>query len=103
MNILLNVCGEHALAWKLRQSKQCNSLFIAPGNAGTASCGTNIDLNISDFDGLSEFCNEQEIELLVVGPEEPLVRGVADHFQNTRVRVIGPSREGAQLEGSKAF
>jgi phosphoribosylamine--glycine ligase len=105
MNILLLGSGgrEHALAWKLRQSKKCKSLFIAPGNAGTALCGTNVDLNITDFDSLSSFCKEKEIGLLVVGPEEPLVKGIADHFQDTGVNVIGPSREGAQLEGSKAF
>jgi phosphoribosylamine--glycine ligase len=105
MNILLLGSGgrEHALAWKLRQSKKCKSLFIAPGNAGTALCGTNVDLNITDFDSLSAFCKEKEIGLLVVGPEEPLVKGIADHFQGADVNVIGPSREGAQLEGSKAF
>src|SRR6476646_2214481 len=105
MNILLLGSGgrEHALSWKLKQSKNCESLFIAPGNAGTANCGTNVDLHVSDFEAISSFCKENSIQLLVVGPEEPLVNGIADYFQNTNVKVVGPSREGAQLEGSKAF
>jgi phosphoribosylamine--glycine ligase len=105
MNILLLGSGgrEHALAWKLKQSKNCQSLFIAPGNAGTANCGTNVDLNVSDFEAISSFCKENVIDMLVVGPEEPLVKGIADYFENTSVKVVGPSKEGAQLEGSKAF
>ena len=105
MNILLLGSGgrEHALAWKLKQSKNCQSLFIAPGNAGTANCGTNVDLHVSDFEAISTFCRENAIEMLVVGPEEPLVKGIADYFENTNVKVVGPSKEGAQLEGSKAF
>ena len=104
MNILLLGSGgrEHALAWKLKQSKNCQSLFIAPGNAGTANCGTNVDLSVSDFEAISTFCKDNAIEMLVVGPEEPLVKGIADHFENTNVRVVGPSKEGAQLEGSKS-
>ena len=105
MNILLLGSGgrEHALAWKIKQSKKCSALFIAPGNAGTSSCGKNVTLNITDFEALGAFCSAESIELLIVGPEEPLVNGVADHFQNTGVKVIGPSQVGAQLEGSKAF
>ena len=105
MNILLLGSGgrEHALAWKIKQSKKCGTLYIAPGNAGTATCGTNVDIPINDFDGLSNFCTEKSIELLIVGPEEPLVKGVADHFKDSAVKVIGPSQSGAQLEGSKAF
>ena len=105
MNILLLGSGgrEHALAWKLKQSKKCSSLFIAPGNAGTANCGTNVDLNITDFETVSSFCKENAVELLVVGPEEPLVKGIADYFENTNVNVVGPSMHGSQLEGSKAF
>ena len=105
MNILLLGSGgrEHALAWKLKQSKKCEALFIAPGNAGTASCGTNVNLNITDFEAVANFCRDNSIGLLVVGPEEPLVKGIADIFQNTEVKVIGPSQVGAQLEGSKAF
>jgi len=105
MNILLLGSGgrEHALAWKIKQSKKCGTLYIAPGNAGTASCGTNLDIPINDFDSLSNFCKEKSIELLIVGPEEPLVKGVADHFKDSGVKVVGPSQIGAQLEGSKAF
>ncbi len=105
MNILLLGSGgrEHALAWKIKQSKKSSALFIAPGNAGTATCGTNIDLNISDFESIGAFCQEKSISLLIVGPEEPLVRGIADFFEGTEVKVVGPSKEGAQLEGSKAF
>jgi phosphoribosylamine---glycine ligase len=101
MNILLLGSGgrEHALAWKLKQSKKCNSLYIAPGNAGTANCGTNVDLNITDFETVSSFCKENAVELLVVGPEEPLVKGIADYFDGSNVNVVGPSKHGAQLEG----
>ncbi len=105
MNILVLGSGgrEHALAWKIKQSPLCSKLFIAPGNAGTASCGENVDLSYSDFPLLSNFCQEQKIEMIVVGPEEPLVKGIYDHFRNSGIKVIGPSKEGAQLEGSKAF
>ena len=105
MNILLLGSGgrEHALAWKIKQSKKCSALFIAPGNAGTSICGKNVTLSITDFEALGAFCSAESIELLIVGPEEPLVKGVADYFQNTGVKVIGPSQVGAQLEGSKAF
>ena len=105
MNILLLGSGgrEHALAWKLKQSKKCQSLFIAPGNAGTANCGTNVDLHVSDFEAISSFCKDNAIDLLVVGPEEPLVKGIAEYFEHTSVKVVGPSKEGAQLEGSRAM
>src|ERR1700730_7214932 len=105
MNILLLGSGgrEHALAWKIKQSERCTHLFIAPGNAGTAAVGTNVDLKITDFESISNFCAGQNIEMIVVGPEEPLVKGIADHFQNSGIKIIGPSMQGAQLEGSKAF
>jgi phosphoribosylamine---glycine ligase len=109
MNILLLGSGgrEHALAWKLAQSKQCDQLFIAPGNAGTSQYGTNVNLSITDFEAIRKFVLEKGISLLVVGPEEPLVKGVTDFFrqddQLKQVAVIGPSQYGAQLEGSKAF
>jgi phosphoribosylamine--glycine ligase len=109
MNILLLGSGgrEHALAWKLAQSKQCDQLFIAPGNAGTIQYGTNVDLSITDFGAIKQFVLDNNITLLVVGPEEPLVKGVTDFFkkddQLKQVAVIGPSQYGAQLEGSKAF
>ncbi len=108
MNILLLGSGgrEHALAWKMQQSHHCNNLFIAPGNPGTAACGTNINLNINDFENIKDFIIANDINLLVVGPEEPLVNGVYDfmqlHFGNKLI-VVGPSANAAQLEGSKAF
>ena len=108
-NILLLGSGgrEHALAWKLVQSPNCGQLFIAPGNAGTANCGTNVPLKTTDFDAISRFVLDNNIDMVVVGPEEPLVKGIADHFRNSNklknILVIGPSAEGAQLEGSKAF
>jgi phosphoribosylamine---glycine ligase len=109
MNILLLGSGgrEHALAWKLAQSKQCDQLFIAPGNAGTSQYGTNVNLSITDLGAIKQFVLDNNITLLVVGPEEPLVKGVTDFFrkddQLKQVVVIGPSQYGAQLEGSKAF
>lgn len=115
MNILLLGSGgrEHALAWKLVQSPLCDQLFIAPGNAGTAACGKNVDLKIDgDFDQLEAFCREQQVHLVVVGPEDPLVKGVYDYLTAAHLRqpfaegwqgVIGPSAYAAQLEGSKAF
>ncbi len=106
MNILLLGSGgrEHALAWKLRQSSLCKNLFIAPGNAGTATVGTNINIGVNDFAAIEKAVTEHEIKLIVVGPEEPLVNGVYDHFKNNKnIIVVGPSKNGAQLEGSKAF
>ena len=109
MNILLLGSGgrEHALAWKMRQSPLCEKLFIAPGNAGTAQVGENVALQATDFPAIKSFVLHNNITLVVVGPEEPLVRGVTDFFRNDdelkAVTVIGPSAYGAQLEGSKAF
>jgi phosphoribosylamine--glycine ligase len=109
MNILLLGSGgrEHALAWKLAGSSLCSSLFIAPGNAGTALCGTNVDLSSTDFEGIRKFCSRQNIDLVVVGPEEPLVKGIVDFFAADavlrKIPLIGPSAKGALLEGSKAF
>lgn len=109
MNILLLGSGgrEHALAWKLTQSKQCDQLFIAPGNAGTAQHGANVNISITDFNAIKNFVLENDISLLIVGPEEPLVKGITDYFRKDQalqqVAVIGPSQYGAQLEGSKAF
>lgn len=109
MNILLLGSGgrEHALAWKMMQSPLCTQLFIAPGNAGTAQCGTNVTIGVNDFAAQKAFCLANNIELVVVGPEEPLVKGVYDFYVNDEalqhIKVIGPSAEGAQLEGSKAY
>ena len=109
MKILLLGSGgrEHALAWKLAQSPLCSALHIAPGNAGTARCGTNVDLSPLDFDGIRRHCTAESIEMVVVGPEEPLVKGIVDFFAADpllrSIPVIGPSATAAQLEGSKAF
>lgn len=109
MNILLLGSGgrEHALAWKIAQSPKVNSLFIAPGNAGTSSIGTNVSISVNDFLGIKDFVLKNNIEMLVVGPEDPLVKGIYDFFANDSllkgIPVIGPSREGAQMEGSKDF
>ena len=109
MNILLLGSGgrEHALAWKIAQSERCEQLFIAPGNAGTASVGTNVPLSADDFQGIGDFCLQNDINMVVVGPEDPLVKGIYDYFkadtQLAAIPVIGPSKQGAVLEGSKDF
>jgi len=109
MKILLLGSGgrEHALAWKMVQSPLCSKLYIAPGNAGTRLCGENISLNINDFNAVKSFVLSNEIEMVVVGPEEPLVLGIYDFFKQDvslqNIPIIGPSKEGAKLEGSKAF
>lgn len=109
MNILVIGSGgrEHTLAWKIAQSEKAENVFIAPGNAGTAAVGTNVELNVNDFDGIRSFVLENHINMVVVGPEDPLVNGITDFFlsddQLSSVPVIGPSKAGAQLEGSKDF
>ena len=109
MNILIIGAGgrEHCFAWKIKQSTHCDHLFIAPGNAGTASLGTNLDIAVSDFESLASAAIEHYISLIVVGPEEPLVKGIVAFFNNNEttkhIKIIGPSAEAAQLEGSKAF
>ena len=107
-NILVLGSGgrEHALAWKLAQSEGAH-VFIAPGNAGTAQVGVNVNIKLTDFEAIKEFCIKQEINLVVVGPEQPLVDGIVDFFKGDAdlkaVKIIGPDKRGAQLEGSKAF
>ena len=109
MNVLILGSGgrEHALAWKISQSSSCNKLFIAPGNAGTDLVGVNKNINVTDFDAIKYLVIDEDIEMVVVGPEDPLVNGFYDFFKNdydlNNVSVIGPSKEGAQLEGSKKF
>jgi len=109
MRILLIGSGgrEHALAWKLSQSPLCEKLFIAPGNAGTSGFGTNLKIGITDFDAIQKVCITEKIDLVVVGPEEPLVKGITDVLISnpalSNIDVIGPGKHGAQLEGSKAF
>jgi len=109
MNILLLGSGgrENALAWKMSQSPLCDQLYIAPGNAGSSRYGTNVTISATDFSALKALCLEKKINLVVVGPEDPLVKGVADYFANDgelkHIPVIGPSQQGAMLEGSKDF
>lgn len=109
MNILLLGSGgrEHALAWKLRQSTKCSRLLVAPGNAGTAQYGENIDISVTDFEAIKKVCILEFIEMVIVGPEEPLVKGIYDFFANDeelkKRTVVGPSAAAAHLEGSKAF
>ena len=105
MNILLLGSGgrECAIAWKLAQSPRCTKLFIAPGNAGTGAYGENVAIKVNEFDKIKDFVAANGIEMVVVGPEDPLVNGIYDYFQGTDVKVIGPSKAAAQLEGSKDF
>ncbi len=109
MNILILGSGgrEHAFAWKLAQSKKVGKLFIAPGNAGTALVGTNVSISATDFEAIKKYVLDNEIKMIVVGPEDPLVKGVHDFFLNDAqlktIPVIGPQKDGAQLEGSKDF
>ncbi len=109
MKILLLGSGgrEHALAWKIAQSSKVEQLFIAPGNAGTAAVGTNVNIAATDFDALADFVVQQQVDMVVVGPEDPLVKGIYDDFLSrpatAYIPVIGPSKAGAVLEGSKDF
>jgi phosphoribosylamine--glycine ligase len=109
MNILILGSGgrEHAFAWKIKQSPLCNQLFIAPGNAGTMQCGTNLNISVTDFEAIKNAVIENNISMVLVGPEDPLVKGIYDFFAADEslkhVQVIGPSKKSAQLEGSKAF
>ena len=109
MRILLLGSGgrEHALAWKIAQSKKVEKLFIAPGNAGTGNCGENVAIGVNDFDKLKDFALENKVDMVVVGPEDPLVNGIYDAFKTdgrtNGIPVIGQSKQGAELEGSKDF
>ena len=109
MKILLLGSGgrEHALAWKIVQSEKCEKLYVAPGNAGTADCGENLAMKADDFEAIKTFCVEKQIDMVVVGPEDPLVKGIYDDLKadvrTKNIPVIGPSKAGAVLEGSKDF
>ncbi|MDC3390662.1 phosphoribosylamine--glycine ligase [Flavobacteriales bacterium] len=109
MNVLILGSGgrEHAFAWKISKSSSCNKLFIAPGNAGTNDVGTNVDIEINDFKSIKKFVLINEVTIVLVGPEDPLVNGIYDFFQNDdklkNIALIGPSKQGAKLEGSKKF
>ena len=107
MKVLLLGSGgrEHALAWKIAQSPKVEKLYIAPGNAGTSNVGENVAIKATDFPALREFALTRGIDMIVVGPEDPLVKGVFDYFKNDtqtqHIAIIGPTAKGAQLEGSK--
>tara|TARA_B110000037_G_scaffold40411_1_gene49975 strand:+ start:16940 stop:18226 length:1287 start_codon:yes stop_codon:yes gene_type:complete len=109
MNVLVLGSGgrEHAIAWKIAQSSQIDKLFIAPGNAGTGQEGTNVDLDVNDFQGIKAFCLKEKMDFVFVGPEGPLVNGIHDYFladeEIKHIAIIGPNKEAAQLEGSKDF
>ena len=109
MNILLLGGGgrEHAMAWKIAQSKKVEKLYIAPGNAGTGEVGENVNIGVNDFDNIKQFAIDNAIDMVVVGPEDPLVNGIYDEFKNDKrtccIPVIGPSKKGAVMEGSKDF
>ena len=109
MNILIIGSGgrEHTLSWNVKQSKYCEELFNLPGNAGTAQIGNNVNLDINDFEKIKNFVLQKKIELVIVGPEEPLVNGIVDYFNSDydlkRTKIFGPSLNGSKLEGSKNF
>ncbi len=109
MNILIigNGGREHAFAWKIKQSQQCDHLYVAPGNAGTANLAENIAIAVDDFEKLGQFSLEKKIDLILVGPEVPLVKGIRDYFESKKelqhILLVGPGKKGAQLEGSKDF
>lgn len=109
MNVLLIGSGgrEHTFAWKIAQSHHCQKLYIAPGNAGTTNLGENVDINVTDFAKMQDFCLTHQIDLVVVGPEEPLVKGLRDIFEaddrTKHIGIVGPGKAGAELEGSKDF
>ena len=109
MKILLLGSGgrEHALAWKISQSSQLDKLYVAPGNAGTAGIAENVALDINNFESIGHFSIQNKINLVIVGPEQPLVNGIHDYFKSQKnlatITVIGPTKQGAQLEGSKDF
>jgi phosphoribosylamine---glycine ligase len=108
-NILILGSGgrEHAFAWKIAQSPLCDNLFVAPGNAGTSQVATNVNIGFNEFEKIGKFCLEKKINLVLVGPEEPLVKGIRDFFESNKklksIKVIGPDKAGAMLEGSKEF
>ena len=109
MKILVLGSGgrEHAFSWKIARSDKCEALFVAPGNAGTSDMATNVNLGVNDFEGIAAFVKEQSIDLVVVGPEDPLVKGISDFFSKDaelqNVGLVGPTAAGAMLEGSKDF
>ena len=105
MKLLLLGSGgrEHAMAWKIAQSPKVEKFFIAPGNPGMANLGELVNISVGEFEKIKNFALQNEVNMIVVGPEVPLVDGISDYFQGTGISVIGPSKAGALLEGSKEF
>src|SRR5262245_60527357 len=105
MNILVIGKGgrEHALVWKLAQSPRAGKVFCAPGNAGTSADGVNVPIEVEEFEKLIRFAKKEKVELTIIGPEDPLARGIVDAFQKERLKVFGPTKAAAQLEASKVF
>ena len=102
MNVLIIGSGgrEHAIAWKIKQSPRLSKLYIAPGNAGTESCGENVPMDVGDHQAVVRFCKEQPIDLVIVGPEVPLAAGMADALSESGIRCFGPKQDAAQIEAS---
>ena len=94
---------EHAICTKIKESSKINKIFCIPGNAGTNNIAENIDIKIDDFKSIKSFCLKSKIELLIVGPEQPLVNGIVDYFQDTNINIFGPNKLASKLEGSKIF
>ena len=94
---------EHAICEKIKESPRSSQIFCIPGNAGTNSIAQNVDIKINDFKSIKEFCLKRKIELLIVGPEQPLVDGIVDYFNDTKIKIFGPNKISSQLEGSKIF
>ena len=94
---------EHAICCKIKESSKTSKIFCIPGNAGTSNIAENINLNINDFKSIKDFCLKNEVELLIIGPEQPLVDGIVDYFTDTKIKVFGPNKIASQLEGSKIF
>ena len=105
MNVLIigNGGREHALAWKIAQSPRVRQIFVAPGNAGTLQCAQNVDIATSDFDRLIKFAKQNDVKLTIVGPEAPLSAGIVDAFRKENLKIFGPNKAAAQLEGSKGY
>ena len=94
---------EHAICTKIKESSKTTKIFCIPGNAGTSALAENVDIKINDFKSIKNFCLKSKIELLIIGPEQPLVDGIVDYFSDTKINIFGPNKKASQLEGSKIF
>ena len=94
---------EHAICTKIKESLKTTKIFCIPGNAGTSALAENVDIKINDFKSIKNFCLKSKIELLIIGPEQPLVDGIVDYFSDTKINIFGPNKKASQLEGSKIF